>query len=245
MDLNTCFQILSDSYLLKEAEHYEEAVQMLKQLLKQLPKRITEPDAKKLDKEIQEFIHSHEDEERLGENINSFNTLIAYIYNLLGDCYISLKEYGSAIRDLEYTLEVYDSNSIESIYLLGFTYSQIQDYEKAIRYHEKAFSIDSSDPEIMRCLGWDIFRHYKHKKQCKERYRGLALLERAKTLRPDNIDILLDLAGCYLLEKQFNKAGAAYNDILELESRHEQARLGVLTCSALKQKEKSKNKKKF
>lgn len=136
-------------------------------------------------------------------------------YEELGDNYLSLQDYPAAEKTLTRCLQLEPENA-NANYLLGFTYSEQNNWEKAIHFFEIANNLRQNHPEILRCLGWTYF-HARSPRQ------GLALLERARTLAPDDILILLDLGTCLFASRRQTQAKECFEHILTIEPNNEKA----------------------
>jgi len=140
-------------------------------------------------------------------------------YEEIGDNYLSLQKYNEAEKALLRAIQI-NSESANANYLLGFSYSEKGDYEKALEYFEKADILRPNHAEILRCLGWCYFHSTSPR-------RGLVILERARTLTPQDTLILLDLGVCLLTSRKQKEAKKYFLQVLELEPNNEKA-LGYL-----------------
>lgn len=116
----------------------------------------------------------------------------------IADNYVSLDNYERAEKACHRALKLNDK-SYTAKYILGFIHSQKQDWPSAVTYLKSSNSLQSNNPEILRCLGWALFNH-------KKRTQGVVILERALNLDPDNSLTLCDLGICYMQMKNFDKA---------------------------------------
>jgi tetratricopeptide (TPR) repeat protein len=151
----------------------------------------------------------HEAAIKICEQIVCNDLDFAEAYEEIGDNYLSLKKYPEARKALERAVGL-NPMSANANYLLGFVYSSLGMWKDSIFYLEKADKIEPNHPEILRCIGWSMF-HDGHKN------RGIILLERALTLKNDDVLILSDLGICYLNEKKFKRAGELFEKILHIE----------------------------
>lgn len=136
-------------------------------------------------------------------------------YEEIGDNYLSLRKYQKAEIALRKAISL-NPKSANSHYLLGFVYSAIGCWEKSIHHLDTADQIHPNHPEILRCLGWSIF-HFG------QRQKGVIILERALTLKSNDILILSDLGICHLNQKNFKRAETLFNRILELDPNNQKA----------------------
>lgn len=126
-------------------------------------------------------------------------------YEELGDCYLSMQEYEKSEKALKYALKLNPSSS-NTHYLLGFLYSIEEKWQLSLEYLEKANNAVENNPEIIRCLGWSLHN-------AGSRIQGLALLERASYLSPNDPNILCDLGVCYMENDYFAKAQGVFKEI--------------------------------
>jgi len=164
----------------------------------------------------------HQDAIKVCEKILMSNLDCIEAYEEIGDNFLSLKEYAKAEKALLRAIAL-DSSSANANYLLGFTYSSMGEWDRSIEYLESADRTQSNHPEILRCLGWSYF-HYGQKK------KGVIVLERALNLAWDDCLILCDLGVCYLNEKNFERAIALFQKVLQLEPQNEKAKECLKAC---------------
>lgn len=177
----------------------------------------------------------HQDAIKVCEKILMNNLDCVEAYEEIGDNFLSLKEYAKAEKALLRAIAL-DSSSANANYLLGFTYSSMGEWDRSIEYLESADCTQSNHPEILRCLGWSYF-HYGQKK------KGVIVLERALNLAWDDCLILCDLGVCYLNEKNFERAIALFQKVLQLEPQNEKAKECLKACKFF-QREYDKMKRK-
>ena len=123
----------------------------------------------------------------------------AYAYASIGDIYLTLRKLGMAKDNLKQALS-YEPLNPQFHYLLGFTYSVSNKWDKAIREFELSVKQVPDNPEYLRGLGWAMWHAGK-------KARGLKYLGRAVSLAPDNANILADLAVACLGDGDFDRAG--------------------------------------
>jgi len=80
----------------------------------------------------------------------------------------------------------------------------------------RANTLQSNNPEILRCLGWALFMDGQYA-------QGIVTLERALNLDPDSVLILCDLGMEYLQMKNLPKARALFTRALEIEPKNHRA----------------------
>lgn len=127
-----------------------------------------------------------------------------------------------------------DTMSYTGHYILGFLYSRREDWNPALTHLQLANKYQSNNAEILRCLGWALFRHGA----CPQ---GVVTIERALNLERDNTLILCDLGVVYLQLRRFAKARALFVHALEVEPDNERARECVQAVEKLEKEMKSMN----
>ncbi|MDP3975809.1 MAG: tetratricopeptide repeat protein [bacterium] len=137
-------------------------------------------------------------------------------YEEIGDNYISLKAYTKAKKALEQALKV-NKRSANANYLYGFTWSAVHEWDSAIKYLELANEYQANHPEVLRCLGWAYFCSGLRKK-------GLAILERALVLSPQDSYVLCDLGICHLNDRNFDRAQDLFGKTLQVDPENIKAR---------------------
>lgn len=103
-----------------------------------------------------------------------------------------------------------DPQSYTSYYILGFLYSQNEEWETALDNLQTANALKPNNAEILRCLGWALFSNGK-------RTQGVVTLERALNLDSENPLILCDLGVAYLQAKNFSKAKTLFVRTLDID----------------------------
>ncbi len=179
----------------------------------------------------------HEDAIKLCETIVIDDLDCMEAFEEIGDNYLSLKFYDKAEKALIQALRI-NPNSANAHYLIGFNYSAIGRWEDSIAHLEKADTLQPNHPEVLRCLGWSIFHSGKRK-------QGLVILERALNLNTNDPLILSDLGVCYLNDKNFDRAHALFNQVLDIEPDNEKIKECIHAVEFFKHefnKFKAKNK---
>jgi len=134
----------------------------------------------------------------------------------IADNELSLERYDRA--EIAATQAVaLDSSSYTGQYILGFIRSQEGKWEEALRRLKEANRLKSNNPEILRCLGWVLFK-------MGQRPQGTVTLERSLNLDNDNTLTLCDLGVAYLEMRNFSKARALFLRALDLEPQNPRAR---------------------
>lgn len=110
-----------------------------------------------------------------------------------------------------------DRESYTAHYILGFLASQRGQWTDALMHLKKSNALKSNNPEILRCLGWALFR-------TGERAQGIVTLERALNLEMENPLTLCDLGVAYLELKNLRKARGLFQRSLDLDPGNERAK---------------------
>lgn len=128
-----------------------------------------------------------------------------------------------------------DPSSYTGHYILGFIRSQEGKWDDALTRLREANKLKANNPEILRCLGWALFR-------CDQRPQGVVTLERALNLDSDNTLTLCDLGVAYLELRNFQKSRALFLRTLDLEPTNERARECVKAIVRIEKEMKAQTK---
>ncbi len=128
-----------------------------------------------------------------------------------------------------------DKSSYTGHYIIGFLRSQESKWEEALVSLREANKLKANNPEILRCLGWVLFK-------VGQRPQGVVTLERSLNLDSDNTLTLCDLGVAYLELRNFNKARALFLRVLDLEPANARARECVAAVEKLEQQLKQQPK---
>ena len=134
----------------------------------------------------------------------------------VADNELSLERYDRALVAAKQAVAL-DPESYMGHYILGFALSLKEDWEKAVEELTVANRIQPNNAEILRSLGWVLFKKG-------DRVRGIVTLERSLNLDSDNILCLCDLGVCYLEVRNYQKASALLGRTLDLDPGNERAR---------------------
>jgi tetratricopeptide (TPR) repeat protein len=105
-------------------------------------------------------------------------------------------------------------------YVLGFVYSMLKKWRKAIREFKVAVNKEPDNHEYLRGLGWALHRSGNEAK-------GFDCLHRALDLDPTNVGILNDLAAAYLSGLQLDEARKYAEKAMRIDPDNKLAR-GIL-----------------
>lgn len=136
-------------------------------------------------------------------------------YEQIADNYLILNQTAKAQKAAEFALSL-DSGSYISHYVLGFIKLQNSQWDDAYNHLVKADLALPNNPEILRCLGWNLFKKGKCTK-------GIILLERVLTIVPEDPVALCDLGVCYFELKYFDKALDLFARAAEVEPENKRA----------------------
>lgn len=160
--------------------------------------------------------NKHREAIEICQQILVLDLTVVEAFEELGDNYISLKAFTKAKKALEQALAI-DKRSANANYLYGFVWSALHEWENAVKYLELANEYQPNHPEVLRCLGWAYFCSGLRKK-------GLAILERALALAPQDSYVLCDLGICHLNDRSFERAMELFSKTLEVDPENIKAR---------------------
>ncbi|MBI5414724.1 tetratricopeptide repeat protein [Candidatus Peregrinibacteria bacterium] len=126
----------------------------------------------------------------------------------LADNFLSLDKYEEAEKAADFALKL-DEKSYIANYVKGFLELSKGRWGQAGEFLKVANQSQPNNPEILRCLGWGTFHAGK-------RIEGIATLDRALNLRPEDPMILCDLGVCQLHCNSFQKAVTLFEKALEI-----------------------------
>lgn len=136
-------------------------------------------------------------------------------YEQIADNYLILNDTKKAVKASNFALSL-NAESCLANYVLGFIKLQELKWDDAYVYLTKADSALPNNPEILRCLGWTLFKKGKCTK-------GIILLERVLTMVPEDPVALCDLGICYFELKIFEKALEFFARASEVDPESERA----------------------
>ena len=134
----------------------------------------------------------------------------------LADNELSLERYDRSVAAAKQAVAL-DPESYMGHYILGFALSLKEEWENSAEELTEANRIRPNNPEILRSLGWVLFKKG-------DKVRGIVTLERSLNLDSDNTLCLCDLGVCYLEAQNFQKAQALLTRALDLDPSNERAR---------------------
>lgn len=134
----------------------------------------------------------------------------------VADNELSLDHFGRAETAARQAIAL-DAGSYTGEYILGFLRSRTEEWKEAVAHLRKANLLKSNNPEILRCLGWALFRGG-------ERAQGIVTLERSLNLENDSTLTLCDLGIAYLELRNFAKSRALFLRALDLDPGNQRAR---------------------
>ncbi len=110
-----------------------------------------------------------------------------------------------------------DVGSYTAHYILGYVESQRNHWPVALMHLKEANRLKANNPEILRCLGWALFRG-------DQKPQGIVTLERALNLDRESVFTLCDLGVVHLEMGNLRKARALFQRALDLEPDNPRAR---------------------
>lgn len=146
----------------------------------------------------------------------------------IADNYVSLNKFAKAEKACERALKL-NENSYTAKYILGFIFSQKQQWKKAVTFLKSSNTIHSNNPEILRCLGWAVFNSGK-------RTQGIVILERSLNLDPENSLTLCDLGICYMQMKNFDKSIKLLKQAMQLDPNNRRVKECFEAANAFRDK---------
>lgn len=123
---------------------------------------------------------------------------VEYANAYLADVYLTLRKPESAKEHILKALQTAPQKS-EYHYILGYVYSLQNQWKPSVTEFELALRTLPEKAEYLRGLGWSTFN-------TGEREQGIWILNKALRIHPDDVNILTDLAVCYLGLADFPKA---------------------------------------
>jgi tetratricopeptide (TPR) repeat protein len=121
-----------------------------------------------------------------------------YAHAYLSDLLLIMRKLPEAKEHIKKAIAC-NSRKPEYHYILGFIYLTESRWKPAVKQFKAALKEAPENAEYLRGLGWSTFN-------TGERQEGLLILNKALRIDPDNINILIDLAFCYMGMADFNKA---------------------------------------
>lgn len=153
-------------------------------------------------KRAEKFLASHLDESEA--------------YEVVGDMLMLANHHASALKPLLIAVKL-DSKNVSAIYLLGFCYSVLGNWEKSFTYLDNANKIMPSHPEILRCLGYTMSEMGKKHKKKIIADEGIKMLFHAARLAPWDVLIKKDLASSLMVWKRFREGVNIAKEVLNEE----------------------------
>lgn len=123
---------------------------------------------------------------------------IEYANAYLGDIFLTLRQLDTAEEHIKKAIS-FSQEKPGYHYILGFIYSNKQQWDKAVVEFETAVAKEPDNGEYLRGLAWAVY-------SSGDIAKGLASLEKASRLAPTNANILTDLAVAYLSSVNIDKA---------------------------------------
>jgi len=144
----------------------------------------------------------------------------------LADNELSLERFERAEKAAKQAVAL-EPESYMGYYILGYIALVREEWEDAEGLLKLANDLKPSNAEILRCLGWVLFRRG-------DRIQGIVTLERSLNLDPESPLSLCDLGSCYMEVKNLAKAGTLFERALELDPGNVRARECVAMVGRLR-----------
>ena len=149
-------------------------------------------------------------------------------YEQIADNHLILNEEDKAYKAAEFALSL-NSTSYIAHYVLGFIKLKSAKWDESYVHLKKADEALPNNPEILRCLGWNLFKKGKCTK-------GIILLERVLTMSPEDSIALCDLGICYFELKHFDKALDVFARAVEVDPENKRAQEMIKVAEEVVQK---------
>ena len=140
----------------------------------------------------------------------------AAVFEELADTYFALEQYRAGRKALRRAEELSPASPFLH-FLRGYVHALDRQWSVAVQDFEYAAHYMGLDVELLRHWGWALF-------QKGERVTGMALLERARTMSPINIFVLLDLGQCYYKLNRLADAEDCFYLVTQYDSSNQDAR---------------------
>ena len=218
-------ELSKSAYNLLKFHRYEEAEKVFNQILGMDETNIYAlvgiGDTKRQRKDFNNAINDYE-KALIVEPVNKF-ALIG-----LADCYRGLKEYKKAINIWEKFLSFSENEfDISVLSRLGDTYKKLGNYEKALYFYLKAYSIDENNPYVLSGLGFTYFKKGDFKTSSKYWEK---LYNNKTDLKPEDVRIITNLGNSYRKQRRYNDALKFFYQALKIEEDNFYALYGIADC---------------
>ncbi len=135
------------------------------------------------------------------------------IEELLKEAFLSFEEdnlYDAAVY-LETVLEI-DSNNMRALLMLSRIYSTVEDYERALKYCEKAYKNNSDTLEVIFTMGY-LYQEMRRNRKALTYYEKY--IEKEKSYH-----VYLNMGICYMDLKYYNKAHEMIDIAIEMDVKN-------------------------
>ena len=134
----------------------------------------------------------------------------------IADNELSLERFDRAETAAKQAIDL-DDCSYTGHYILGFLYSQKDNWKDAVNHFKQANKLKGNNAEILRCLGWSLFNSGN-------KAQGIVTLERSLNLDNENTLTLCDLGVSYLQSNHTGKAKSLFQRALEIDPDNQRVR---------------------
>jgi tetratricopeptide (TPR) repeat protein len=128
----------------------------------------------------------------------------------IGDIYLNNKQYSKAKYHLKKAVRLDPYEPIYN-YLLGCTYTYLNEIDDAISHLEKATELDDSQDIFWGQLGW-VYGYNR------DIDKGIEYLKRALALNPINVKSLKDICMLYAKNQKWSEALVCIEEAMEQDS---------------------------
>lgn len=143
------------------------------------------------------------------------------------------KDYVGAMENLKKAIKE-DSKDVEALFMLSVLYYEMNDFDNAFKYIDKAIKYGKKDPNLPIYHGTKASFYL----ESNDTVAALKEYDFAISLDPSNKDVLLDRAIMFRKMKQYDKSTAELKKVIAMEPNH-QAYRGVAQNEYLKKNYKA------
>ena len=135
-----------------------------------------------------------------------------------GNQFVKTQDYKNAAKEYEEALKVDPENAYATL-LLGMTYANLKDYDKALQYAEKAVKLQPGFTAY-----YNLGLIYANKNETK---KALQALDQALAANPASYQAHYQKGALYSSQKEYAKAIESYQQSIKLNPQYDKALLGL------------------
>ena len=148
--------------------------------------------------------------------LRSSHPEVADIHSVLAQCYMELNRLNEAEKSFDQALAI-QPNHEEALNGLAYIYATREEkLDVALKYANKAVSLNETKAEFHHTLGWVLFKSGEVQK-------SIPSFKRALDLNSDYLIARYNLGLAYYLTKDYRQALEAFNYVLEINPTHDKA----------------------